>query len=85
MTSALRLLLLGPVLMLPSCMGTTVQPIASTPILTPLSTTAQTHTSAIDPLCDSIHIVELSRQDTTGTKQQVEANNAVLTKVCGDH
>jgi hypothetical protein len=29
-----------------------------------------------------IRIVELSRQDTTGTKLQVEANNAVLSAAC---
>lgn len=78
-----KALKLAPMLMLASCGTTTGLAIASTPIRTPPSTAAPTPTSAIDPLCASVRIVGLSRLDTTGTKQQVEANNAVLTKVCG--
>ena len=77
-----RLPLLVPVLMLTSCVAKTVPPRPSIPLLTPLPTPAPTPTSAIDPLCPQIRIVALSRLDTTGTKTQVEANNAVLGAVC---
>ncbi|MHB8284101.1 MAG: hypothetical protein ACYDD1_05445 [Caulobacteraceae bacterium] len=33
--------------------------------------------------CSSLAIVALSRSDTNGTKSQVEANNHVITAVCG--
>lgn len=89
MTSFKKLLLLAPLPMLASCMTTRAQPTGSTRTLVPLSTPAPTPTSAtkvapaIDPLCSQVRTVELSRLDTTGTKEQVEANNAVLAKVCG--
>lgn len=78
--------------MLGSCGATTGPRTASTPIPPLLSTPAPTPTSATeaqgaatarDPLCSAVRIVQLSRVDTTGTKEQVEANNAVLTRICG--
>jgi hypothetical protein len=32
--------------------------------------------------CPALAIVQLSRRDTTGTKAQVEANNAVIEASC---
>ena len=69
-------------LMLTACGGSQDRSIALTPIPAPPSTGANTGTSAIDPLCSQIRIVELSRFDTTGTKEQVIGNNAVIDKVC---
>lgn len=83
MPSCKRLLPLAPMLMLTNCAGTTAPTKPSIPILAPPSTAVQTPISAIDPLCSQVRIVELSRIDSTGTKKQVEANNAVITKVCG--
>ena len=68
--------------MLAACPGQAPPP-RSISTLAPPSTPAQTPTSATDPLCASVRIVQLSRQDTTGTKAQVEANNAVLSATCG--
>ena len=77
-----RLPLLALLPMLASCAATTGRPAASISTLPPPSTKAPTPTSGTDPLCTSLVIVELSRADTTGTKLQVEANNAVLARVC---
>lgn len=77
-----RLLPLVLMPMLASCSATTGRPAASISTLPPPSTKAPTPISATDPLCTSLVIIQLSRADTTGTKLQVEANNAVLTRVC---
>lgn len=75
-------LMLGLALSVTSCSATTGRLAPSTPTLTQPSTKAGTPTSVTDPLCSLVKIVHLSRLDTTGTKEQVEANNAVLTEVC---
>lgn len=80
MKLSLTLLLLA--LTLTGCGGSQGRSIALSPIPAPPSTGANTGTSAIDPLCSQIRIVELSRFDTTGTKEQVIGNNAVIDKVC---
>jgi hypothetical protein len=91
MSSFKMLLPLALLSMLASCAGMSGQQTRSTPTPPLLSTKAPTPISATkapdpepsrDPLCTAVRIVQLSRQDTTGTKEQVEANNAVLTKVC---
>lgn len=49
----------------------------------PQSTQTQMGTSVTNPLiCSEINIVQLSKLDTDGTKEQVEANNSVLEKLC---
>lgn len=82
MKNSAKVLMLALALSVTSCSKTTDQPAVSTPTLTQPSTKAGTPTSVINPLCSSIKIVHLSWLDTTGTKEQVEANNAVLTEVC---
>ena len=78
--------LLVPLALLPmlaSC-GTIGAPaVQLTPPAPTHSTPIQTGTTAIDPLCLSLRVVDLSRFDTDGTKEQVIANNAVLAKICG--
>lgn len=77
-------LLLGMLPMLAACASMTDPAPQSTPTLTRPSTATRTGTTAIDdPLCAHFRIVALSRYDTTATKAQVIANNAVLAAVCG--
>lgn len=73
--------LLPLALMLTAGCATTGTKSTQIPIQT--STGAPTDTGATDPLCSHVRIVELSKRDTTGTKEQVEANNAVIADVCG--
>lgn len=84
MTNWPKLLRLAPLLMLPSCAA--IQPPAkSTPTPPPPSTTSPVSSSATStPLvCSELRIVLLSHADTDGTKDQVAANNQVITALCG--
>lgn len=60
-------------------------PGTSPPTLTPPSTAIPTTTSATsaDLVCSQMQVVQLSRNDTDGTKEQVQANNHVLAALCG--
>lgn len=77
-------LLLATLLMLPACAAT--QPETPSPPIQPQPSTAlQTPTSvtSLPLVCSEMQIVQLSINDTTGTKTQVETNNHVLTALCG--
>ena len=79
-----KLLLLPVLLLTLSACAMIPTPGTSPPTPRPASTSTQTHTSATKPiLCSELQIVQLSRLDTDGTKEQVEANNHVLTARCG--
>lgn len=75
---------LGLMLTLAAC-GTIPGRGTSQPTLPPPSTPTPITTSATNlPLiCAQLQIVQLSRKDTDGTKEQVQANNHVLTALCG--
>lgn len=84
MTNFKPLLLLGLMLMLSAC-GTIRTPTTSPPTPPPASIATPTATSGTSPalVCAELRIVQLSVKDTDGTKTQVEANNHVLTALCG--
>lgn len=83
MKLSLKLLPLAMTPLLAACPGSQDQRLTSTSTPTHLSTAASTPTSGIKSVpCPALAIVQLSRRDTTGTKAQVEANNAVIEATC---
>lgn len=76
--------LLALLLTLPECAQTQLQT-KSSPIQPPPSTISPESNSVTSNalICSEMQVVALSHADTTGTKEQVAANNLVLQKLCG--
>ena len=75
--------LLALTLLLQACAPTPAPKLSNLPPA-PLSTTSQAKSSGIDlpALCAELQVVDLSRLDTTGTKEQVAQNNLVIQLEC---